>query len=217
MDTETIKTQSDDGVESLVSDLTDNQPDVQQHVIDAEKQKQENAQNEFSNLEDRFGNRGFDPTNHVTGPDGKPSLTKNSKLRNRPGRKSSQSIVGSIDNNKQGKQDSGQGDPRQAAVHTVNMIEAIGTTIAGDEWKFIADEKLGIDERTNGFDAFEQYYRAKNIGDFPPGIALAIWALGYAVPRFTMPKTKSRLSKFGTWIKIKILSRRAKSQPEDIE
>ena len=116
MDTETIKTQSDDGVESLVSDLTYNQPDVQQHVIDAEKQKQENAQNEFSNLEDRFGNRGFDPTNHVTDSNGKPSLTKKGKLRNRPGRKSSQSIVGSIDNNKQGKQDSGQGEIGRAHV-----------------------------------------------------------------------------------------------------
>lgn len=71
---------------------------------------------------------------------------------------------------------------------------AVGVTAFGDEWV----PRPGEGENLQA--AFAAYFRAKGVADVPPGLALCIALLGYAGPRFTQPKTLTRLQKFKLWL-----------------
>lgn len=203
-----------DGIDEISSDLIENQSDVQQHAVDAEKAQIEKEKKDYEGLTDRFG-KSFDPNVHVVGQDGKPSLTKLNKLKCKPGRNGSASIVSKRTDKEQVNSVADKGNPREAAIALVNSIEALGTMLANEEWAFIKNDEYGVDERARGYDVFEEYFKAKDIGDFPPGVAVAVWAIAYVLPRFRMPKTQSKMQRFSNWIKAKILMRRNKKQPKD--
>lgn len=165
---------------------------------------------------DGFG-RPFDAAIHVTDDAGEPVLTKSGKLKCRPGcglggrgNKGANREAGP--RSQVGGPAGGPGAPtdavrrehtRAAAVAAVETVGTLGRMLGGEEWAFIRDESRGIDERSAGVDAFAQYFEAKGIEDIPPGVALAIWAMAYAGPRFAAPKTRGRLKLAGAWIKTK--------------
>lgn len=214
----TDREKNSDGTKTIADDITNNAPDVQQHAVDAEKQKAEaEAQR------DKAGTL-FDPLIHTSKPDGSPSVTKAGYFRRKAQKQQtapSPSIVGKPGPGSQGKQETGQpgqqGDPRGAAIATVEMIEKLGMMLASDEFAYIKNDQYGLDERASGYDVFEQYYRAKGIGDFPPGIAVAVWVISYIMPRFTMPKTKSRFGDIKLWIKAKLFDRVRKPRHTDLD
>lgn len=61
---------------SIISDMVDNIPDVQEHVVAAEKARNDELNNATSDAGEKF-----DPSIHVVGKDGKPSVTKTGKFR----------------------------------------------------------------------------------------------------------------------------------------
>ena len=79
------------------------------------------------------------------------------------------------------------------------------TMIGGPEFQPIKGNADGIeiDEKRELRMAFSDYCEAKQIGDFPPGIALTIAMLAYIGPRFTMPNTQKRSKRFFTWLGAK--------------
>lgn len=209
------KNSSSDSLSSIGDSLVDDMPEVQTHAVEAEKMKIEEEKKNVVGLTDRHG-ASFDPHIHVTNPDGTPSLTINNKLKRKPGRNSGgPSIVGGKTKPIQDKQESSQTvNSRAAAITTVDMLEMVGMMFAGDEWRYIKDNKTGLDERENGYTVFEDYYRSKGVSDIPPGVAVVIWGLLYAVPRFRQPVTQSKFQQFGNWVKMKILKRRLKKGPQ---
>lgn len=78
------------------------------------------------------------------------------------------------------------------AAATAALI-ALGCTAFGEEWT----PRRGEAETLQG--AFAAYFKAKGVADIPPGLALTIAVLGYAGPRFTQPKTLTRLQQFKLW------------------
>lgn len=127
----------------------------------------------------------FDPEIHILKRDGTPSYTKSGRFRKKVTRKKTET------------EPDAPNPYLAAAIGTVATIEMAAVTLGGDEFRYIKDKKAGIDERQTGIDTFAQYYEAKGIEDFPPGIALAIWAIAYAGPRLAQPQVRER---FG-WLK----------------
>jgi len=130
----------------------------------------------------------FDPEVHAVKRDGSPSYTKSGRFRKvrRP-------------NGAANKVEAEPEDHRYrvAAQGTVAAIEMLGVMLGGDAFRYIKDKKAKIDERAAGIDAWEEYFRANDIEDFPPGIVVAIWAITYAAPRFGDPTVRKRLSSLG--------------------
>lgn len=62
--------------DSFIDDMVSNIPDVQEHVIEAERAKSEALSNTTDATHEKF-----DPNLHVVGKDGKPSVTKTGKFR----------------------------------------------------------------------------------------------------------------------------------------
>ena len=82
---------------------------------------------------------------------------------------------------------------RIAAEAACAITYALGMTIGGDEWSPTTDEHAQL------LPAWETYLKTKQVRDVPPGLALTIAMLAYAGPRFSRPKTLSRLQKIKLW------------------
>lgn len=93
-----------------------------------------------------------------------------------------------------------------AMAHTIFMM---GQALGGSEW---APRKNPIDEATMMEQAWGNYFVATGRTDFPPGMALGIALCTYAAPRFTMPETRGRMSRFKLWIAAKIVKRKLKKK-----
>ena len=211
------------GIDSVVDNLISQAPQVQEHVIEhfENAQKAENA--EISNLTDRFG-VSFDPAIHITGRDGKPTVTKTGKLM----RKGGTSPVGAkATTQKQkpaentgaksfvGSDAGGKIDPPQAelkvehkasGIALAGAIMALSVAIGGEEFNPLKRDDLGLDERAMLENASAEWLRAKNMTDLPPDVAFAIAIASYIVPRFTMPKTQNRIKLFFQWIGAKFVA-----------
>ena len=197
--------------------LKDEMSDISEHAIQGEQEKEKETAEKA--LE------GFDSEIHAM-RDGKPIPTirhgkvvpgkfqlKRGKKKGTPQKAASvvsgDSMVspGEIVNN--GGQAAGK-----AAAH---MLITLGCTIGGDEFQPVKDETYGIDEAANLETAFGDYFVATGRTDFPPGIALSIAVGGYILPRFTRPKTKSRLEKAGEWLYLKFRGLKKRKKPETPE
>lgn len=94
-----------------------------------------------------------------------------------------------------------QQQARAAGVAAAGLTFMTCTALGGAEWK---PREEPINERNVMEEAYGNYFVAKNITDFPPGVALSIALCMYAAPRFTMPETRSRMSRFKTWTVAKV-------------
>ncbi len=192
-------------VDSLAGSLAGEQPEVSEHTVAAEMEKQEQRKAQFSDLRDTDGNP-FNPEIHVTDSNGDPVTTKNNKLRKRPGRKSDTAQTGGKSHVSQpgaSAQNSGQvqtQQARQSGVHAARMFASVSMMVGGDEFRPMKDEKQGIDEMKGLEEAFGDYFESKEWEDIPPGIALTMVCFSFLAPRFLMPKTKTRVSKMKDWI-----------------
>jgi len=201
---------------TLVDDLEDNQPDVQENAVQAEADKEAARVSEFADLRDRQG-LAFDPAIHKTNSAGEPTLTKLNKLIRKPGRKPGQknSTVSKGSTNTS-TQDSSQASRAIAAAATVDSIGTLGGMIGGEEWLFVTDKAQGLDERQRGVEAWEQYYTAKGIDDIPPGVLVLAWVVSYAAPRIMGgPQTRSKLTRAKDWLLSKVFKRRAETPPKE--
>jgi hypothetical protein len=76
-----------------------------------------------------------------------------------------------------------------------------GETVFGEEWKPNSAEEKQVPA------AFTAYFRAKEIGDIPPGVALALALGNYTVTRLTRPTVRERFGLGWQWFKRKVLRR----------
>lgn len=209
-----MSTEVDHLAENLISEM----PEPQEHAIEQENSSTPDAGTPdasqtnrptgtvHGDLRDVDGNS-FDPNVHVTDESGQPKLTSSGKLKKKRKPRASKSRVAQVESPIKPDEDI-ETQARMAAAATVEAIGMMGRMLGGDEWAFVRNVELGVDERAQGIDAFTTYYKAKGVTDVPPGVIIAIWGLGYIGPRMAMPQTKSRLQLAWSWIKTKFARNR---------
>lgn len=199
-----------DRITDIGSKLITNMPDVQPHAVAAEKMEREQTAREYAGHSDKYG-RPFDPAIHTVDSEGKPKISgRNGKLCIKPGKGGHPGTQNPQDGPKVKAPEPVNAAYMEAARATVDSIEAIGMMIGGDEWRYVQDTDKGIDQRVAGYSVFANYYESKQIEDIPPGLAILMWSLAYALPNLVKPKTKSRLEKARDWVKLKLFDRATK-------
>ena len=141
----------------------------------------------------------FDPELHAVDKDGMPSVTPLGKFRKRRGaskiktQTAAQEYQQKINN------------ATAAANAAVDMSIQSLQLLLGPEWEPIQQD--GHDERAALKAATTNYFIAKDINDFPPGVALAVVVTSYAMPRIVAGKeTQTRLGKAKIWFAEKLNS-----------
>jgi hypothetical protein len=184
-------------ISGLASDMIDDMPEVQQHVINSEQHDE--LLNEYPELRDREGNS-FDPAIHSTNPDGTPKLNSSGKLqKRRVSSKGNLTVPIKTTEEKRNIKEEARAIGSVAASFTISL----GLMIS-DDFLPEFDEKTGVDERLQLQVAYANYFEATGKTDLPPGWALGIVLFTYASKRFVKPKTKSRIDQLKMWIGEKI-------------
>ncbi len=190
--------------------LVKNMSDVQEHTVNAHLQKEaeerEIERAKWAGLVDKNGN-GFDPFAkpqiHRTKKDGSPSLSRNGKLI----------LLNKTLKNENGTEQEQIAEAENAMTKATSKVVAntiinICSVVGGEEWRPI--EQKGMSEREMLEEAFFEYFKAKGVDDIPPSLGLGIALSAYAIPRFTMPVTRSKFGKLKDWIVRKIADRKLK-------
>ncbi len=81
------------------------------------------------------------------------------------------------------------------------MTFALGYMIGGDEWKPRIEQ--GFNEQEHITKLYQDYFESQGINDLPPGAALSIGLMGYALPRLTQPRTQGTIQTVKNWFKSK--------------
>lgn len=137
---------------------------------------------------------GFDPEIHAVNPDGSPKRKPDGNFALKRGRKPGGARAPI---SKEAQQAVIVNPARAAAVESAMFFAYGSAGLFGDEWKPQEGELENLER------AFERYYVAKGITEFPPGIGLALALSAYTLPRLTQPETKTKLQKLGLWVKEK--------------
>lgn len=185
---------------------------VSEHAIEHEKEKIDAKHAEYADLVDASG-AAFDPEIHKTDKNGAPTLSPRGKLIKKPkgktGEQGKKSTVGGIKSEPQRTpEDDAREQSRAVGVVAAAMLINIGMVVGGEEWA--PKEHAGHNERDILSGAFADYFEQTGRTDFPPSMALAIAVAGYALPRFTMPKTQKKIGGLKLWIAKKIAARKIK-------
>lgn len=176
-----------DALSDIIDDSIANKPEVNPDVI-LEEISNGSGTTECSG--DSGGGDGgsgtsgvFDPTIHAVDADGKPVLTKTGKFRKaRINKKLSRELM--------------EPGCRQAATAVVSSIVVVMQCLGGEEAEPIKRE--GFDERKNMEDAWTEYFIYLGIDKVTPILGVIIATGAYVVPRCTMPKTKSMISRLAS-------------------
>lgn len=204
-------------LDSIAQQLSSSMPDVQEHAIEQERAQTEEAAAQYAEYVDKEG-LPFDPSVHKVNKAGEPTLSTKGLLVRKPGRKAGggQSAAGSVIGRPQAAESPDPGPAREKAqaratgIVAASMLMQIGIVAGGEEWRPIHDDKSGLDEKAMLEGAFADYFEATGKTDLPPGMCLAIAIGGYALPRFAMPKTQTRVGKLKGFIKQWWIDRRLK-------
>ncbi len=182
-------------LESIGEELASNMPEPQEHAI---KEEQEKASNEAASIVDRAGNP-FNSEVHETDAQGAPRLNKDGTVKKKRG-------------NKGGKKSSlvaeapGIPSATKTGQAIADGIFSLGILIFGSDGQPIKNDEYGLDERSNMYGAWGRYCEAKDIKDFPPGVAVAMATIGYFLPRLFSEKAKPRFAKAKAWLSEKYLA-----------
>lgn len=138
---------------------------------------------------------GFDPLIHAVDQDGQPKRKPDGTYSMKRGRKPGQTRTAPP---KDGPMKTTVSPARAAAVESAMLFAYGGVSIFGDEWKPKSDAEIqGLEN------AFERYYVAKGIVEFPPTVGLVVALAAYSVPRLATTNTQTKLQKIGLWAKEK--------------
>lgn len=198
---------------TLAGALIAEQPAVQEHAI-AQAQSEAEA-----NKDKDSAGEPFNAAVHATNADGSPRKNANGTYAKKRGRKS-----GSAAPNTTGPakivipggagvtqtQLNQEQLARKGGAGAANLVMALCIGLCGEEWHPRQDAKLGLDEKAMLEAGFGDYFVATNRADLPPGWALVACMAMYALPRFGMPKTQTRLQKVKNWCGAKIVQFKAR-------
>lgn len=219
----------DDAPASEIEDVLDGleqMPAVQQHAIEAARETAEADETQQAavahSVAGKTDNKGrpFDPKIHeVDALTGEPRLSKLGKLCVRRGRAYANSggaqstFSGPRPKSAASAQSSGielEAKILATAQVTAETVFAVGMMVGGEEWNPRKDKETGLDERAAMTGAWAAYYRAQGITEIPPWLVLSMTLGSYAVPRFFMPQTRSRLQKAKEWLFAYMAKRKAR-------
>jgi len=191
-----------DSIDSVHDEILESSPDVNQAYIEGTEAAQAAASVAASDVKDSEG-AVFNSELHAVNKDGEPSLTATGKFRKKRG--ASKVAITNTALAEQQKLEKDRIAARAAGQLAADMLIGSSVTLLGDEWVPIGSkgtqEPIQFDEHSNLRRAFADYFEAKNISDFPPGIMLSIAVTSYAMPRLVAGKeTKTRLAKMKIWI-----------------
>lgn len=202
-------------LDAIADDLTNTMPEVQQHAIEQESLNEQEKLAQYSHLVDVDGNS-FDPSIHKVNKAGEPTTSTKGKLIKKAGRKKATTTKGAQSSFVGG--DAQQ--PTQDQIHKLqaratgtvaaNMVMQLGIAFGGDEWNPRVDEQTGLNEKSMLEGAFADYFETTGKTDLPPAMALTVAIGAYALPRFTMPKTQSRVQKLTGGLKKWFINRKLK-------
>lgn len=186
-------------------------PEPQEHAINMHIEAENAIAEKTSEIKSTHPE--FDPAVHKTDDNGNPVLTASGQLAKKRGRKNgttaqSKSVVGA-------PQSAPEIPPaninaRATGKVAANLLMTLGVVIGGEEWQPVCNKALGVDEKTMLEGAFADYFEATGRTDLPPALTLTVAIGGYMLPRFTMPKTQSRLGKLKDWVIKKWADRKLK-------
>lgn len=191
--------------EKHAAEIAAQSPEIQQHAIDeAERQKRE------ADAQIPTDSKGvkFDASKH-TGTklkSGEWRMKRGGSTLATPREKKSSPVSGTVLTADQIQQS------RAAGAAAAAMMFSSCTMLFGDEWQPRPEKDCGFDERNLMGQAFGDYFVAKGISDFPPGVTLAFLTLGYVAARFQMPKTRSKLQKFKSWLALRVAARKLRAE-----
>lgn len=180
--------------------IADQAPEVQRHAIESHQQAE--AANVASVEKDASGVP-FDASKH-TGSKLKSGAWREKKSRLAPAaKKTAAKETVSVDM---------EANARAAGAAAAGMMFGTCTMIMGGEWQPRTKAVAGYDENDVMGKAFGDYFVAKGITDFPPGITLAVMCLGYFTARLQMPETKSRFQRLKYWFGIRMAARKLRKE-----
>jgi hypothetical protein len=141
----------------------------------------------------------FDPQIHESDTYGNPVKNADGSLRRKRGRKRGIVYNGGASESAIDPADIDRAKAKAAATATVETMLAVGAMMGGEEWTPRIDRKIGLDERANLIAAYEAYFIASGTIDVPPWVGVIVATGCFALPRFAMPQTKSRLVRLREW------------------
>lgn len=203
-------------ISAIGDTLAQSMPDVQEHAIEQEASKQQAVKEAHAGITDRAGNP-FDPAIHKTNKVGEPTLTNqgNCILKPKPkngerAAQSSGSVIGGrgAQAKPDDKEQAQKVQARASGAMAANLLLTLGIVAGGEEWQPKKDTTTGLDEKAMLEGAFADYFEATGKTDLPPSMTLIVAIGAYSLPRFTMPKTQTRISKLKQWIVKKVADRK---------
>lgn len=194
-------------VESIAGTLIGEKPAPQEGAIaQAEAERVAQADKDVNG-------QAFNPAIHAANADGSPRKTARGAWALKRGRKGSASATpaaaasahkGIVVPGGAAAMPIKEQEARAAGAGAANLFLAVMTGIGGQEWMPRIDDKSGMNEKAMLEGAAADYFAAKGWGDLPPGLALTAAVCMYALPRFAMPQTQTRMQKFKIWLGGKI-------------
>ncbi len=222
------------GLDEITAEIEASIPGVNEEALDAVEKENEQGSNipQWQTvLTDQHG-RKYAPDVHIVDDKGNPVLNARGKLRIKPGKGVPKKKKGRIGRkskpiekinleaeNIQPEEQPGADNienaepgapgapvlnipPEALAGLFTNLTFSTMTNFLGDEGKPIKTESF--DEYRQHLDAWTYYLKAKNIENLPPGQFLIATMVTSLLMRISMPKTKEKVSSFGSWMKGKI-------------
>jgi len=185
-------------VATITSELVGSMPAPQPHAIEQARQDAGGA------ATDKFGHA-FDPAIHAANADGSPKLTPTGRFAkiSKAARPSNLRIPGQPAAPAVAAAQSKEVAARAGGKGAANLLIALCVGMGGEEWLPRADAKSGLNEKEMLEAVFGDYFVATGKTDLPPGWALAAGLSMYALPRFAMPTTRSRVTRVKAWLAAK--------------
>jgi len=201
-------------LETIAADLITDMPQVQEHALAQERANDDAKNSEYEHLKDVDGNA-FNSERHKTDKNGEPTQTKKGNLikkggGRKPKTEKQKSYIGgnaSPENNHAAQLTA---QARASGTVAANLLMTLGIALGGEEWQPRADHASGLNEKTMLENAMSDYFESTGQTDLPPSMVLIVAIGAYALPRFTMPKTQSRLSSVKSGIKKWFINRKLK-------
>lgn len=197
-------------VESIAAELVSEKPGVSEHAIAAHT-----ARTEANAGKDPSGAT-FNPAIHAVNADGSPRKTTTGRFALKRGKKAGTveapkaTAKGIVIPGATPGAGAKEQEARAGGVGATNLVLMTLVALGGQEWAPVKDEKVGRDEKLMLETATGDFFVAQGWQDLPPGWALvAAWGM-YALPRFTMPQTRTRMQRIKEWAYSKVGAWRAR-------
>lgn len=197
-------------VESIATELIGEKPGVSEHAIAAHSARQ------AANVGKDKAGATFNPAIHAVNADGSPRTTTKGIFALKRGRKGGAAEAPKATNKgvvipgASVAASSNEQAARAGGAGAANLMLMVSVALGGAEWHPVKDDKTGRDEKLMLETAFGDFFVSQGWQDLPPGWALAAACGMYALPRFAMPQTRTRMQRAKEWLWGKIGSWRAR-------